>query len=181
MDGFADADSWATDAHKWLNVPYDCGIGFVRDESALRAAMSISGDYLLLGRHRDAIDISVDGSRRARSFDVWAALRSLGREGLAAMIDRHCDQAKWLADELASAGVEVLNDVVLNQVVAAFGSDAQTQSAILELQEARACWCGGTRWHGREAMRISISSWATMPEDMVTTRDAIFAAAGIRR
>lgn len=180
MDGFADADSWATDAHKWLNVPYDCGIAFVRHEDALRAAMSISADYLLLGRHRDAIDITVDGSRRARSFDVWAALRSLGRNGLAAMIDRNCDQAKWLADELAAAGIEVLNDVVLNQVVAVFGSDDVTQRIIVDLQNARACWCGGTRWRGRQAMRISVSSWATTQEDMVVARDAILAAAGAR-
>lgn len=180
MDGFADADSWATDAHKWLNVPYDCGIAFVRHEDALRAAMSISADYLLLGRHRDAIDITVDGSRRARSFDVWAALRSLGRNGLAAMIDRNCDQAKWLADELAAAGIEVLNDVVLNQVVAVFGSDDVTQRIIVDLQNARACWCGGTHWRGRQAMRISVSSWATTQEDMVVARDAILAAAGAR-
>lgn len=180
MDGFADADSWATDAHKWLNVPYDCGIAFVRHEDPLRAAMSISADYLLLGRHRDAIDITIDGSRRARSFDVWAALRSLGRNGLAAMIDRNCDQAKWLADELAAAGIEVLNDVVLNQVVAVFGSDDVTQRIIVDLQNAGACWCGGTRWRGRQAMRISVSSWATTQEDMVVARDAILAAAGAR-
>lgn len=180
MDGFADADSWATDAHKWLNVPYDCGISFVRDAGALRAAMSISADYLLLGKHPDAIDITMDGSRRARGFDVWAALRSLGREGVAGMIDRNCDQAAWLAGELAAAGLEVLNEVVLNQVVLAFGSDDETLRAIAALQEARACWCGGTRWHGRQALRISVSSWATTEEDMIITRDAILAAAGKR-
>jgi glutamate/tyrosine decarboxylase-like PLP-dependent enzyme len=178
MDGFADADSWATDAHKWLNVPYDCGIAFVRHEDALRAAMSINADYLLLDRRGDAIDITMDGSRRARSFDVWAALRSLGRNGLAAMIDGNCDQAKWLADELAAAGIEVLNEVVLNQVVVAFGNDEDTQRVIADLQEARACWCGGTRWRGRQSMRISVSSWATTREDMLITRDAILAAAG---
>jgi glutamate/tyrosine decarboxylase-like PLP-dependent enzyme len=181
MDGFAGADSWATDAHKWLNVPYDCGISFVRDEDALRAAMSISADYLLLGKHRDAIDITIDGSRRARSFDVWAALRSLGRRGLAELVDRNCDQAAWLAQELSVAGIEVLNEVALNQVVVAFGSDEQTLRVILELQEARACWCGGTRWHGRQAMRISVSSWATTQDDMTITRNAILAAAGARR
>jgi glutamate/tyrosine decarboxylase-like PLP-dependent enzyme len=176
MDGFADADSWATDAHKWLNVPYDCGIAFVRHDDALRAAMSISADYLLLGRHRDAIDITLDGSRRARGFDVWAALRSLGRRGLAEMIDRNCDQAAWLAKELRSAGVEVLNDVVLNQVVVAFGSDENTRRAIAALQEARVIWAGGTRWRGREALRISISAWATTPDDLTTTLQAILEA-----
>jgi glutamate/tyrosine decarboxylase-like PLP-dependent enzyme len=176
MDGFADADSWATDAHKWLNVPYDCGVAFVRDELALRAAMSISADYLLLGRHRDAIDITLDGSRRARGFDVWAALRSLGRRGLGELIDRNCDQAVWLAEELRSAGVEVLNEVVLNQVVAAFGSDDNTRRTIAALQQARVIWAGGTRWQGREALRISISAWATTQDDMVKTLKAILEA-----
>jgi glutamate/tyrosine decarboxylase-like PLP-dependent enzyme len=176
MEGFAGADSWATDAHKWLNVPYDCGIAFVRDAEALRAAMSVSGDYLLLGG-RDAIDLTSDGSRRARGFDVWAALRSLGRRGLAGMIDRHCDQAAWLAGELGRAGIEVLNEVVLNQVVVAFGDDDRTRATIARLQQAGDCWCGGTRWRGREAMRISISGWATTQPDMERTLRAILAAA----
>ncbi len=169
MEGFADADSWATDAHKWLNVPYDCGIVFVRHPDALRASMSISGDYLLLGKHRDAIDITTDGSRRARGIDAWAALRSLGRHGLAELIDRNCDQAKWLAEQLSAAGVEVLNDVVLNQVVVAFGDDERTKRVIAAMQQAGQCWCGGTRWHGKEAMRISVSSWATSPRDTAAT------------
>ena len=172
MDGFAGADSWATDAHKWLNVPYDCGIVFVRDPDALRAAMSISGDYLMIGS-KDAIDLTSDGSRRARGFDVWAALRSLGRRGLAGLVDRNCDQAAWLAEKLRLAGIEVLNEVVLNQVVVAFGSDARTKVAIERLQRSGDCWCGGTRWHGREAMRVSISSWATTQRDMERTLQSI--------
>ena len=175
MDGFAGADSWATDAHKWLNVPYDCGIAFVREPDALRAAMSISGDYLMIGS-RDAIDLTSDGSRRARGFDVWAALASLGRQGLAAMVDRHCDQAAWLAAELRRAGIEVLNDVVLNQVVVAFGDDARTRATIERLQASGDCWCGGTRWHGREAMRVSISGWATTQPDMERTLRSIVKA-----
>ena len=177
MAGFLAADSWATDAHKWLNVPYDCGIAFVRDARTLRAAMYVSGEYLMLGQNRDAIDFSPDSSRRARGVDVWAALRQLGRTGLAEMIDRNCDQARWLADELSSAGIEVLNDVVLNQVVVAFGDDARTKRTIAALQDAGDCWCGGTRWQGREAMRISICSWATTQEDMQITLRAILAAA----
>ncbi len=173
--GFADADSWATDAHKWLNVPYDCGIAFVRDADALRAAMSVSGDYLMLGG-KDPIDLTTDGSRRARGFDVWAALQSLGRRGLAELVDRNCEQAAWLATELRRAGVEVLNDVVLNQVVAAFGSDDRTKAAIGRLQAGGECWCGGTRWRGREAMRVSVSSWATTQADMDRTLRAILAA-----
>jgi glutamate/tyrosine decarboxylase-like PLP-dependent enzyme len=176
MDGFANADSWATDAHKWLNVPYDCGIAFVRDADALRAAMSISGDYLMIGS-KDAIDLTSDGSRRARGFDVWAALRSLGRRGLAGLVDRNCDQAAWLADGLRRAGLEVLNEVVLNQVVVAFGSDARTKSAIGRLQKSGDCWCGGTRWHGREAMRVSVSSWATTQADVERTLRGIVEAA----
>ncbi|HEU4517338.1 MAG TPA: pyridoxal-dependent decarboxylase [Steroidobacteraceae bacterium] len=176
MDGFAGADSWATDAHKWLNVPYDCGIAFVRDADALRAAMSISGDYLMLGS-KDAIDLTSDGSRRARGFDVWAALQSLGRRGLADLVDRNCDQAAWLAAELRRAGLEVLNEVVLNQVVVAFGDDARTKDTIRRLQKAGECWCGGTRWHGREAMRISVSAWATTQQDLDRTLASILRAA----
>jgi glutamate/tyrosine decarboxylase-like PLP-dependent enzyme len=149
---------------------------FIRNSNALRAAMSISGDYLLLDR-RDASNLTPDGSRRARSVDVWAALQSLGRQGLAELIDRNCDQAKWLAEELSAAGVKVLNDVVLNQVVVSFGNDERTRRVIAALQEARDCWCGGTRWHGQEAMRISVSGWATTDEDMRTTIRSILAAA----
>ncbi len=178
MGGFELADSWATDAHKWLNVPYDCGVAFVRNAAAMRASMSIGGDYLLLGQHRDAIDFTPDNSRRARGLDVWAALRQLGRRGLAELIDRHCDQTQWLAGQLSRAGIEVLNDVVLNQVVVAFGDDGRTKRVVAALQEAGDIWCGGTRWHGREAMRISISSWATTREDLEITLRAIVAAAG---
>jgi glutamate/tyrosine decarboxylase-like PLP-dependent enzyme len=176
MNGFERADSWATDAHKWLNVPYDCGIAFVRHPDAQRAAMSISGDYLMMGG-RDAIELTLDNSRRARGVDVWAALKSLGRRGLAEIIDRNCEQAKWLAGELQAAGVEVLNDVVLNQVVVGLGDDESTKRAVTTLQRSGQAWCGGTRWRGREAMRVSICSWATTEEDMQTTLRAILAAA----
>ncbi len=175
-DGFADADSWATDAHKWPNVPYDCGIAVVRHPDALRAAMSIHGNYLLLGKGTDAIDFTLDGSRRARGLDVWAALRSLGRRGLAEMIDRHCEQARWLAARLRAAGVEILNDVVLNQVVVAFGDDQRTRRTVAALQTGGQCWCGGTRWQGREAMRVSVSSWATTQQDLTITLEAILSA-----
>jgi glutamate/tyrosine decarboxylase-like PLP-dependent enzyme len=174
--GVEKADSWATDAHKWLNVPYDCGIAFVRDPGALRASMSISGDYLMIGS-KDAIDLTSDGSRRARGFDVWAALRSLGRQGLADLVDRNCDQAAWLAAGLRRAGIDVLNDVVLNQVVVAFGNDSRTQETIARLQKSGVCWCGGTRWRGREAMRVSVSAWGTTQPDMEKTLQAILSAA----
>jgi len=174
--GFEGADSWATDAHKWLNVPYDCGVAFVRHAEALHQAMSITGAYLMLGERRDAIDVTPDSSRRARGLDVWAALKSLGRTGLAEMIERNCEQAKWIAGRLRENGVEILNDVVLNQVVAAFGDDAETEDTIRRLQQSGTCWCGATTWRGRRAMRISISSWATTGEDMETTLSAILVA-----
>jgi aromatic-L-amino-acid decarboxylase len=126
---------------------------------------------------KDAIDLTSDGSRRARGFDVWAALRSLGRQGLAELVDRNCGQAAWLAAELRRAGLEVLNEVVLNQVVVAFGSDTRTKAAIKRLQELGDCWCGGTRWHGREAMRISVSGWATTQQDCDRSLQSILRAA----
>ncbi|HWN06572.1 MAG TPA: hypothetical protein VNO53_05340, partial [Steroidobacteraceae bacterium] len=126
---------------------------------------------------KDPIDLTTDGSRRARGFDVWAALQSLGRRGLAGLIDRNCDQAAWLGADLQRAGVEVLNEVVLNQVVVAFGSDARTKATIGRLQKAGECWCGGTRWRGREAMRISVSSWATTQADLQRTLKSILQAA----
>ena len=174
--GIEAADSWAADAHKWLNVPYDCGVAFVRSPEALRRAMSISGSYLLRGERRDAMDVTPDSSRRARAVDVWAALKTLGRSGLADLVNRNCRQARWLADQLASAGVEVLNEVVLNQIVVAFDGDERTRSVISELQASGDCWCGGTTWRGRRAMRISLSSWATSDSDLAKTLGAIVAA-----
>ncbi len=172
------ADSWATDAHKWLNVPYDCGAALVRDPAALHGALSISGAYLQLDAgERAAIDVTPDSSRRARAVDVWAAFKALGRSGLAAMVRRHCRQAAWLAAALGEAGIEILNEIVLNQVVAAFGDDGATQAVIRELQKAGHCWCGGSFWKGRQVMRISISSWATSEQDMRHAGDAILAAA----
>jgi glutamate/tyrosine decarboxylase-like PLP-dependent enzyme len=174
--GFAAADSWATDAHKWLNVPYDSGLAVVRDAEALNRAMSISGAYLLASERRDAIDFTPESSRRARAIEVWAALKSLGRAGLAELVARNCRQARALAEGLGQAGVEVLNDVVLNQVVAAFGDEARTDEVIAALQAGGECWCGGTSWRGRRAMRISFSSWATGDRDIERSLAAILAA-----
>jgi glutamate/tyrosine decarboxylase-like PLP-dependent enzyme len=174
--GFEAADSWATDAHKWLNVPYDCGVAFVRSPEALHRAMSISGSYLLRGEHREAIDVTPDSSRRARAVEVWAALKCLGRTGLAELVERNCRQAKWLAEQLTRAGVEVLNDVVLNQVVVYFEDDERSRRVISTLQASGVCWCGGTTWRGRHAMRISLSSWATTDADLKQSLAAILAA-----
>ena len=174
--GVVAADSWALDAHKWLNVPYDSGIAIVRDQSALGEAMSISGSYLLATDKRDAINFTPDCSRRARAVDIWAAIKSLGRSGLSDLVSRNCRQARWLADGLRQEGVDVLNDVVLNQVVVAFGEDNRTNRVISKIQESGECWAGGTIWHGRAAMRISLSSWATTDDDVDQSLSAILKA-----
>lgn len=174
--GYAEADSWATDAHKWLNVPYDSGVAIVRDADALGRAMSISGSYLPVSDGRDAMNVTPDSSRRARSIEIWAALKNLGRSGLAEMIDRHCHQARRIAEALRKAGVDILNDVVLNQVVAAFDDDDRTGRVIAQVQDGGVCWCGGTVWRGRTAMRISVSSWATTDDDVERSIAAIVEA-----
>ena len=175
---YLDADSWAMDAHKWLNVPYDCGIAVVRERSALAEAMSISGAYLLPSERRDAINFTPDSSRRARAVEVWAALKNLGRSGLAELVGRNCRQAQRLAQSLGEAGIEILNDVVLNQVVISFGNDERTNRVIAAVQYAGECWCGGTIWRGRAAMRISVSSWATTDDDIERSLAAILSATG---
>jgi glutamate/tyrosine decarboxylase-like PLP-dependent enzyme len=166
VEGVAEADSWATDAHKWLNVPYDSGLAFVRDPERLRAAMSITAAYLPQGEHREPSQYVPELSRRARGIEVWAALKSLGRSGLADLIDRCCSHAHRFADSLTAAGFEILNDVVLNQVLLAVGSPERTARVVAALQEDGTCWCGGTVWQGRAAIRISISSWATTEADV---------------
>uniref|UniRef100_Q01TW0 Pyridoxal-dependent decarboxylase n=1 Tax=Solibacter usitatus (strain Ellin6076) TaxID=234267 RepID=Q01TW0_SOLUE len=171
--GAGEADSWATDAHKWLNVPYDSGLAFVRNPDDLRGAMGLQAAYLPQGEHREPSQFVPELSRRARAVDVWAALKSLGRSGLAELIERNCRCAKRFAEGLAAAGFEVLNDVVLNQVLVAFGSPEETQRAIREIQEDGTCWCGGTAWQGRTAMRISVSSWATTEADVDRSLEAM--------
>jgi len=175
--GFVEADSWAMDAHKWLNVPYDSGIAIVRDPEALERAMSISGAYLpMAGEHRDAMNLTPDSSRRARAVEVWSALKLLGRSGLDQLVNRNCSQARKIADELRHAGIEVMNEVVLNQIVVSFGDDDRTRRIIASIQDSGRCWCGGTTWKGRAAMRISVSSWATTEEDVNLSIEAILDA-----
>jgi glutamate/tyrosine decarboxylase-like PLP-dependent enzyme len=176
--GVPNADSWATDAHKWLNVPYDSGLAFVRDPAALRAAMAQSAAYYVAGEQREPMYYTPETSRRARGVEVWAALRTLGRTGLADLMERTCSLASRFASQLKAAGHEVLNDVVLNQVLVSFGSDEVTRRVIREVQAEGTCWCGGTVWHGRTAMRISVSSWATTEADVDQSVEAIVRAAG---
>ncbi|HEX9579581.1 MAG TPA: aminotransferase class V-fold PLP-dependent enzyme [Gemmatimonadales bacterium] len=176
--GLADADSWATDAHKWLNVPYDCGLAFVRDAESLRRAMQLQAAYLMPGSGREPMHWTPEASRRARGVEVWAALRCLGREGIADMIRRTCRHARRLASGLRDAGYAVLNDVGLNQVLVSFGTDDQTGRVIEGVQADGTCWCGGTIWKGSAAMRISVSSWATTDDDVERSLAAILAVAG---
>jgi glutamate/tyrosine decarboxylase-like PLP-dependent enzyme len=177
-EGIELADSWATDAHKWLNVPADSGLAFSRDAAALRAAMSISAEYLPKDSvNRDPSDFTPELSRRARGIEVWAALRCLGREGLAELFERNCRGARTFAQRLSAAGYRILNDVVLNQVLVSFGSPEMTQRVIQGIQQDGTCWCGGTVWQKQTAMRISICSWATTDEDVEKSAAAMIRVA----
>ena len=171
--GIEQADSLATDAHKWLNVPYDSGLVFVRNAQDLIAAMSTTAAYLIDSGKREPFHYVPELSRRARGLEVWAALRSLGKKGLANMIDMNCRQAMRFAERLKAAGYAILNDVVINQVLVSFGGSDTTDRIIRRVQEDGTCWCGGTQWQGQRAMRISVSSWRTTDNDVEISLDAI--------
>jgi glutamate/tyrosine decarboxylase-like PLP-dependent enzyme len=179
VKGVADADSWATDAHKWLNVPYDSGLAFVKDAGALKDAMSLTAAYLPQGEHREPSQFTPELSRRARGVEIWAALKSLGRSGLADLIERNCGLARRFADGLQRGGCEILNEVVLNQILVSFGDDTRTREVIERVQRDGTCWCGPTEWQGRTAMRISVSSWATRDEDVERSVAAILQASTV--
>jgi len=183
--GAGEADSWATDGHKWLNVPYDSGIVIVGDAASHRAAMTIAAAYLVQteGRERDPFDYVPEFSRRARGFTIWAALRSLGRQGIAELVERCCSHARRFANLLGTEpGVEILNDVVLNQVLVRFhppsdgDADAFTREVIARVQADGTCWLGGTTWHEMAAMRISVSNWSTTEADVDLSVAAILRA-----
>ena len=173
------ADSWATDAHKWLNVPYDAGIVVVRDPAAHRASMGISAAYLTPapGQERDAFEWVPELSRRGRGFVVYAALRELGADGVAALVERCCDHARRMAERLATdPRVRIANEVVLNQVLVEVGDAATTTAVIERIQADGTAWLGGTTFHGRPAMRISISGWSTTADDIDRSAAAILRA-----
>ena len=177
-EGIGLADSWATDAHKWLNVPYDSGIAFVRDADSLRAAMAVTAEYLPAADGvRNPSDFTPELSRRARGVEVWAALRSLGRSGLDDLVERTCRYATRFAEGLGAAGYEILNEVELNQVLVAFGEPEVTRRIVKALQTEGTCWCGITVWQGRTAMRISVSSWATTADDVERSLEAMIRVA----
>jgi len=176
--GMAKADSWATDFHKWLNVPYDSGLALVRDADALQAAMAVTAEYLPSDSpYRNPSDFVPELSRRARGVEVWAALRALGRKGVVELVERNCRQARRFADGLRSADCQVLNDVVLNQVLVSFGDAETTRKVISGIQSDGTCWCGGTVWQGKIAMRISVSSWATTDDDVEKSLEAMLRVA----
>jgi glutamate/tyrosine decarboxylase-like PLP-dependent enzyme len=177
--GLDRADSWATDAHKWLNVPYDSGIAFVRDEKVLKSTMAITAEYLTTDSpSRNPSDYTPELSRRARGVDVWAALRTLGRNGISEMIERCCRHAKRFGEELSAAGFDVLNDVVLNQVLVAFGDEDKTLKVVDAIQKEGTCWCGSTVWQGKTAMRISVTNWSTTDEDVTASIYVMIKLAG---
>jgi glutamate/tyrosine decarboxylase-like PLP-dependent enzyme len=165
----------ATDAHKTLNVPYDCGVSVVAYPEAVRAAMGVRGAYLL--RHAtepDPFDTVPEMSRRARGVPVWAALRSLGRSGVAALVDRLVGNAQALAAGISQIdGTEVLNDVVYTQVCVSFGADSRTEAVARELIADGAVWMSGSRWRDRAVLRISVSNWSTDDQDVATSLDAV--------
>ncbi len=171
-EGIEFADSWATDAHKWLNTPYDCGMAIVRDGQALRKSMAIHADYLP-SEQANPSDYTPEMSRRPRGVDVWAALRALGRSGLADLVERNCRQAERVAQAFRDAGLSVLNEVVLNQVLVSVGDAERTRRVIAAIQEDGTCWCGATVWQGRTAMRVSVISWATSDADVERSIAAI--------
>ena len=175
--GLADADSWATDGHKWLNVPYDCGIALVRRPEDLRRTFAATAGYLPPDTGFEAMNHTPQSSQRARQVEVWAVLRSLGRQGIIDLVARSCRQAQTMAARLSQAGLEVLNDVVLNQVLVRAATDDQTLALVAAVQQDGTCWCGPTVWQHRPAMRISVSGWATTDQDIAQSADAIIAAA----
>ena len=177
MQGFEVADSWATDAHKWLNVPYDSGIVFVREPQHLHAAMAVNAPYLVIGEAREPEHYTPDFSRRARGIEVWAALRSLGRHGVADLVERTCRHATRFAEGLHAAGYEILNEVVINQVLVSFGDAETTRRVVAAIQAEGTCWAGATVWRGQTAMRISVSSWATTEQDVERSLEAMIRVA----
>jgi glutamate/tyrosine decarboxylase-like PLP-dependent enzyme len=178
VDGAALADSWACDGHKWLNVPYDCGFAICAHPDVHVAAMNYTASYLTGSGGPVPMpgDLVLESSRRARGFAVWAALRELGAEGMADLVERCCRLAARFADGLAAGGLEIANEVVLNQVLVGFGSDARTDAVIAAVQREGTCWMGGTTWRGRRYMRIAVSNALTTEDDVDRSVAAVLRA-----
>ncbi len=172
----AEADSWATDAHKWLNVSYDSGLAICARGDDLRRAMAVDAAYLDAGAERTPMHLNLQMSQRARGIEAWAAIASRGRSGIAELIESCCAHANQMASILAEGGAEILAPVALNQVLVSFSDDAATEAVIAQTQADRVCWAGGTTWHGRKAMRVSVSNSSTTDEDITRSAAAILAA-----
>ena len=172
-EGYELADSWAVDLHKWLNVPYDSGLVICKHPQILQNALSVSAAYLPEVTEPDPYFYTPEMSRRARGIDTWAAICSLGKNGVKDLIERCCCLAEKFAENLSGGGFKILNNVVLNQVLVSFGDAETTNRIIKKIQEDGTCWCGGTVWKGKTAMRISVSSWMTTEEDIDTCSNAI--------
>ncbi len=181
-EGLDAADSWAVDAHKWLNVPYDSGIAIVAHPAAHRAAMAQHASYLLRaeGERRDGMDWTPEASRRARAIPIYAVLKTLGRDGVSRLVENGCARARQMAQLLRDEGIDVLNDVVLNQVLVRFSHEGRniTPAVIARVQRESVCWVGGTTWTGEPAMRISISNWSTSERDIELSAASIIRARG---
>ncbi len=179
--GVEGADSWGTDAHKWLNVPYDCGLAFCRDAAAHARTMSYTAAYLAGSGSTDPVlgDLTPESSRRARGFTVWAALKELGRNGVAELVDRGCEQTRHLADLLADGGATIHNEVVLNQALVGFDDLSRTDAILDAVQREGTCWLGGTTWRDRRLMRVSVSNWSTTDADIERSAESILRAAGL--
>jgi glutamate/tyrosine decarboxylase-like PLP-dependent enzyme len=176
--GIAEADSWATDAHKTLNVPYDCGIAIVKDDAAMRSSMGMHGDYLIQDSAGEPFDRVPEMSRRARATTVWAALASLGRSGVADLVERFCHHATMFAEGIAQIpGAKVLNDVVFTQVCASFGSDEHTQEVVRRMLVDGTAWTTGSRWHDQAVLRVALCNWSTTDGDVAATLAALRQAA----
>lgn len=176
--GAEQADSWSVDAHKTLNVPYDCGIVLCRHREALLNALQASGAYLQMSHNRDGMLYTPDMSRRSRGVDLWAALKTMGKQGVDSLIEQLCDRARQFARLLSDAGFRVLNDVVFNQVLIACDDPAETERTLAAVQTSGECWCGATRWNDEPAIRISVCSWVTSEEDVVRSVEAFLKARG---
>jgi glutamate/tyrosine decarboxylase-like PLP-dependent enzyme len=182
MDGCDQADSWTTDAHKTLNVPYDCGIAIVADRASLRAAMTMGAtDYFITDAAGDSCDMVPESSRRARAIPVWAVLRALGRQGVADLVDGFCRHARAFADGVSAIeGACLENDVVFSQVSASFGSDERTAEVSRRLMADGTAWMTGSRWHDKAVLRISVSNWSTTDEDVTRSLAALRKAASVQ-
>ena len=170
------ANSWSVDGHKTLNTPYDNGVILCDDADALVSALQLSGDYIVHSPQRDGMLFTPEMSRRARATELWAALKYLGKDGIDELVCNMHDRAIQLSTELKSMGFEILNDVVFNQVLAACESDAVTNKVMQHIQNSGECWVGGSKWHGRAVIRISICSWSTTKDDIKRTCKSFDAA-----